>query len=252
MKLTPKGLNVFSGNEEIKALKREDAAIKTKQRCGSDAGHYADALFGKLRSLRKRTAEEHQVPPYVIFSDKTLHEMCRHFPVTLMDMRRISGVGDAKLERYGEDFIREIKKHLRDNPGIRDREGLASDAMYSDVTGPETKKKGETVDETYALFKRGMSLEDIAKFRKLSPSTIALHLERLIKDGNDIDMDTLVSPVRRENIEKLFLSLGQWSLNPVVEHFNGAVSYEEARLVRAWLLRRPHGDGGVLSVSPLR
>ena len=252
MKLTPKGLNVFSGNEEIKALKREDAAIKTKQRCGSDAGHYADALFGKLRSLRKRTAEEHQVPPYVIFSDKTLHEMCRHFPVTLMDMRRISGVGDAKLERYGEDFIRAIKKHLRDNPGIRDREGLASDAMYSDVTGPETKKKGETVDETYALFKRGMSLEDIAKFRKLSPSTIALHLERLIKDGNDIDMDTLVSPVRRENIEKLFLSLGQWSLNPVVEHFNGAVSYEEARLVRAWLLRRPHGDGGVLSVSPLR
>ena len=252
MKLTPKGLSVFSGKEEIKALKRKDAAIKTKQRCGSDAGHYDEALFGKLRSLRKRTAEEHQVPPYVIFSDKTLHEMCRHFPVTLMDMRRISGVGDAKLERYGEDFIRAIKKHLRDNPGIRDREGRVSDAMYSDVTGPETKKKGETVDETYELFKRGMSLEDIAKFRKLSPSTIASHLERLIKDGNDIDMDTLVSPVRRENIEKLFLSLGQWSLNPVVEHFNGAVSYEEARLVRAWLLRRPHGDGGVLSVSPLR
>jgi len=252
LKLTPKGLNVLSGKEEVKALKREDAVIKTKQRGGSDARHYDEVLFGRLRGLRKRIAEEHQVPPYVIFSDKTLHEMCRHFPVTLPDIRGISGVGDAKLERYGEDFIREIKKHLCDNPGIRDREGQTTDTMYSDITGPEKKKKGATVDETYELFKRGMSLEDIAKFRKLSPSTISSHFEQLIRHGNDIDMDRLVSPVKRKNIEKLFLSLGQWSLNPVVEHFNGVVSYEEARLVRALLLRRPHGDGGVLSVSPQR
>jgi ATP-dependent DNA helicase RecQ len=112
LKLTPKGLHVISGEEEVKALKRQEAGTKTK-RPGSDLGEYDETLFEKLRGLRKRIAGEHQVPPYVIFSDKTLHEMCRHYPVTLTDMRRISGVGDAKLERYGDDFIAEIKKYRK-------------------------------------------------------------------------------------------------------------------------------------------
>jgi ATP-dependent DNA helicase RecQ len=59
-------------------------------------------------------ADEQQVPPYIIFSDKTLHEMCRHCPASLSDMIRISGVGDVKLERYGIYFVREIEKYLSD------------------------------------------------------------------------------------------------------------------------------------------
>jgi ATP-dependent DNA helicase RecQ len=57
------------------------------------------------------------VPPYVIFSDKTLHEMCRQFPKTASEMRRISGVGDVKLERYGEEFLGEIRTYGKKNPG---------------------------------------------------------------------------------------------------------------------------------------
>ena len=111
LKLTPKGLHVISGEEEVKALKREEAAVKPKRVGGSAPTEFDEVLFGKLRGLRKRIAEDHQVPPYVVFSDKTLHEMCRHYPVTLSDMRMISGVGDAKLERYGDDFITEIIKY---------------------------------------------------------------------------------------------------------------------------------------------
>ena len=57
----------------------------------------------------KKSPKQSRVPPYVVFSDKTLHEMCRHFPKTASEMRRISGVGDVKLERYGEAFLDEIK-----------------------------------------------------------------------------------------------------------------------------------------------
>lgn len=116
LKLTPKGLHVISGEEEVKALKREEAAVRPKRTGGSALAGYDEVLFEKLRGLRKRIAGEHHVPPYVIFSDKTLHEMCRHYPVTLTEMRRISGVGDAKLERYGDDFIAEIKKYRTDYP----------------------------------------------------------------------------------------------------------------------------------------
>jgi ATP-dependent DNA helicase RecQ len=55
-----------------------------------------------------------RVPPYIIFSDKTLQDMCRSFPSTAYEMSRISGVGDIKLERYGKDFIDEIKSYLKD------------------------------------------------------------------------------------------------------------------------------------------
>jgi ATP-dependent DNA helicase RecQ len=116
LKLPPRGLDVITGKEEVKALKRVEAASKSKRTEGSASGGYDEALFEKLRGLRKRIAAEHQVPPYVIFSDKTLHEMCRHYPVTPAQMRSINGVGDAKLQRYGDNFIAEIKRYRSDYP----------------------------------------------------------------------------------------------------------------------------------------
>lgn len=239
LKITTKGFNVLYGKEDAKALKRGEPEKKKKAGTGYGPEQYDESLFEKLRSFRKKIAEEHQVPPYVIFSDRTLHEMCRYFPATLPDMRRISGVGDAKLERYGEDFVREIKKYLCENPGISIPKSQPSD--FDHVNRPKTKKKGETVEDTYELLKLGLSLEDIAKQRNLTTSTIAAHLERLIRGGREIDIDRLIAPEKRKEIGNVFLSLGQWNLNPVVERFNGAVSYKEARLTRAWLLRKNSG-----------
>lgn len=234
LKITQKGSDILFGGERIMALRKEGVKAKTPRERDEFEG-YDRTLFERLRNVRKRIAEGQKVPPYIIFSDRTLHEMCRRFPSTLSDMRKISGVGDAKLERYGEDFIREIKLYLDENPGISIPEGESWDPCRAVLT--QKKKKGETVEETYEFFKGGMSLEDIAKLRSLAPSTIASHMERLILDGRDIDMDRLVDPGKRLKIEEFFLSIEGWGLNPVVEHFIGTVSYEEARLVRAHLHR---------------
>jgi ATP-dependent DNA helicase RecQ len=117
LKLTPKGLNVLYGQEGAVALRRAQERRGARKRDGADSAEYDEILFSRLRALRRRLAEEHQVPPYIIFSDKTLCEMCRRFPETLSDLREISGVGEAKLERYGEEFIREIESYLRTQPG---------------------------------------------------------------------------------------------------------------------------------------
>ncbi len=238
LKLTPKGSNVLCGKEQVSGLRKEEAKIRERRVRGGEFEQYDESLFEKLRGLRKKIAEEHQVPPYIIFSDKTLHEMCRYYPAALSDMRKISGVGDTKLERYGEDFIQEIKTYLNENPGISIPQRPSTDSGYPDAGQPLKKKKGETVEETYESFKKGLSIEDIAKLRNLAPSTIASHLERLIRDNYDIDIDRLVEPAKRQKIGELFLSLRQWGLNPVVERFAGEVSYEEARIVRAWLLKK--------------
>jgi ATP-dependent DNA helicase RecQ len=236
LKITQKGSDILFGRERIMALRKEEVKAKTPRERNEVEG-YDRTLFERLRNVRKRLAEGQKVPPYIIFSDRTLHEMCRRFPSALFDMRKIIGVGNAKLERYGEDFIREIKLYLDENPGISIPEGESWDPGRAVLT--QKKKKGETVEETYEFFKGGMSLEDIAKLRGLAPSSIAFHMERLILDGRYIDMDRLVDPGKRLKIEEFFLSIEEWNLNPVVEHFNGTVSYEEARLVRAHL-RRNH------------
>jgi len=71
-----------------------------------------EALFEKLRALRKRTADLHNVPPYVIFHDATLREMTRRLPVTLAQLSVIPGIGQAKLARYGESFLAQIQRHV--------------------------------------------------------------------------------------------------------------------------------------------
>ncbi|MEN6374072.1 MAG: HRDC domain-containing protein, partial [Smithella sp.] len=69
----------------------------------------ADRLFEQLRVLRKKLADENNVPAYVVFSDKTLLEMAAVRPRDAIEMRGISGVGEHKLNLYGEEFLHEIR-----------------------------------------------------------------------------------------------------------------------------------------------
>ncbi len=111
LKLTPKGANVLTGKEEVFGLMREEVKTREPRKKTSENGRYDETLFERLRVIRKRIAGSNHVPPFVIFSDKTLHEMCRQLPKTASEMRLISGVGDVKLKRYGEDFLEEIRAY---------------------------------------------------------------------------------------------------------------------------------------------
>jgi ATP-dependent DNA helicase RecQ len=111
LKLTPKGASLLTGQEQISGLKREETKAKGRRKLVGDLSSSDRTLFERLRVIRKKLADEQEVPPFVIFSDKTLHEMCRHFPKTESEMRQITGVGDVKLERYGRDFIDEIRAY---------------------------------------------------------------------------------------------------------------------------------------------
>ncbi|NTU43612.1 MAG: ATP-dependent DNA helicase RecQ, partial [Nitrospirales bacterium] len=108
LKITQKGSEILFKGERISALRKEEKHDKLPKKGIDESAGFDETLFGRLRLLRKQLAEEQQVPPYVIFSDKTLHEMCRRFPETPEAMREISGVGETKLERYGDLFIRDI------------------------------------------------------------------------------------------------------------------------------------------------
>lgn len=77
-------------------------------------GSYDAALFERLRALRKRIADEAGQPPYIVFSDAALRDMCVKLPRTPDEFLEVSGVGEKKLARYGDDFLAEIAEHLTD------------------------------------------------------------------------------------------------------------------------------------------
>ena len=95
-----------------------------EQRIGKSSRKSTDSLtkegfnlFERLRSLRFTIAREDGIPPYIVFNDKTLIDMAVKVPKSPDDFLRVSGVGEAKLEKYGERFMEEVKAFFTENPG---------------------------------------------------------------------------------------------------------------------------------------
>ncbi|MBL7077009.1 MAG: DNA helicase RecQ [Kiritimatiellae bacterium] len=108
LQLCPPSREVLFGERQVHVLRTRKSAPKRKAGAATAVEAYDEALFDELRGLRRRLAAARRIPPYVIFSDRTLHEMARKFPVTGAQMLRISGVGEAKLEKYGKPFMEAI------------------------------------------------------------------------------------------------------------------------------------------------
>lgn len=112
LKLTEACRSIFQGKKEI-WLRLEQAPKATPKRTTKTADLHPEdlALFQALRGLRKRLAELEGKPPYIIFNDNTLIQMAEERPLTDRELRQVNGVGDIKLEQYGESFLEIIRQH---------------------------------------------------------------------------------------------------------------------------------------------
>lgn len=111
LQLSEKGLEVLKGQINV-ARKRDLNQVATSRSMVADGSFDVD-LFEKLRSLRMEFAKKQEVPPFVIFSDKTLKDMCVRMPTSDDEFLTVSGVGKYKLEQYGESFLQEISEYQK-------------------------------------------------------------------------------------------------------------------------------------------
>ena len=114
LKLTKKSMEVFQEDAFISMKMAKERGIVQKKARGEkeeDLRSEDERLFAELRNLRMELAREAKVPPYIIFSDKSLRMMCRIRPRSRGEMLSISGVGEYKYEKYGEKFLNIIGKH---------------------------------------------------------------------------------------------------------------------------------------------
>ena len=174
-----------------------------------------NSLFEKLRQLRFQISLQENIPAYLVFNDATLKEMESKKPVTSEAFKEINGVGQRKLEVYGEMFINEIKAFVEAKPKKKKKK----------------TRKSDTALETYELFKTGVTVEDIAETRGLKPNTILAHLEKLHHDGKDIDIYRLISKDDVAKVAKAKKELNTpEGLKPYFEHFEEKMEYSTIRL----------------------
>ncbi|MFT6958444.1 MAG: ATP-dependent DNA helicase RecQ [Halieaceae bacterium] len=111
LRLQEKCRNLLRGEEHIE-LRRDLARKATKKQTRAALPEDIDVeLWEALREQRRLLAEEQGIPPYVIFHDRTLKEMCALLPMDLSEFAQLTGVGERKLEKYGSTFLQVIQKH---------------------------------------------------------------------------------------------------------------------------------------------
>ncbi len=223
LELTQKSRPLLRGEIKLMARKYQrpasaSASRKTKSSQAKAELRTMDAeLFAALRDLRSELANEQGVPPYVIFSDASLIEMARKRPQTKDTFRFISGVGEMKLARYGEQFMAVIREYPL--PEILNNN-------FSD-----------TVNETLALYHEGNSVEEIAEKRGLVLSTIYSHLADVIEAGMLASRDVL--DIDEEDIEliertaELLKTREERAFKPLFDELEGEFDYGILRCVVA-------------------
>lgn len=238
LKVTPKGIEVLRGRETLMGIIQEDErretvkAAKVKTTVERLEGKNLE-LFEQLRAERKKLAG--RLPPYVIFSDKTLMEMSVSHPGAKEDLLAIHGVGEAKLKKYGDIFFNIIFRFRR-------REEILPDELTA-VPAPENavpsgKRSYEAVAEAY---NGGQTIEAVMEQFETKEEAVMNALFKYHQDGHSLRCDgllrrsTLPAELQAEVMET-FGRLGVKKLEPVYAALNGRVSYPELRILQLYFL----------------
>ena len=233
--ITAQGEDVLFGRAGYVTHRMLEASVSGPSAISAELS-YDVSLFAVLRQLRRELAEGQGVPPYVLFSDKSLHQMCSLFPQTPEALLVINGVGQMKLERYGKPFLEAIVAYLVDNPEIIPPQMVKGRELTEPARRVRKSGGTETLAETLRLAKVGLNVEAIAAQRELKPSTIAAHLGELLQQGHTLDIDHYVDCEVRSAMTELFKAHGLFRLRPIVEAMEGRAGYEEAHIIRGFLV----------------
>lgn len=189
-------------------------------------------LFEELRRLRKQWAEKEEVPPYVIFGDRTLREMAYYYPMSKDDFLKISGIGTQKAEKFGESFIAEIKGFCEERE-IQSKPITKKQRITDLSHRPKIDQYKQKYDITRQMIKEKASLQSIAQRHGIKTSSVIQHLERLSERGYPLDYSYLhPSPEAQQIIKDELLKSTDGKLKPVFDALGEKYSYEDIRLVR--------------------
>ena len=235
LKLTPKSNDVLFNKCKVHGFIKEPkpSAKKLKLPAGSEE-NYDKELFELLRRKRKEIADDKGIPPFVIFSDKTLAQMASVYPQSEKDLLCISGIGMNKLENYGSIFLSIIKSYCK-------TKNIQTKILEGNRSGAEKQKLKNNSDLRYKIvgeeINKGKSIDKLAEELKVKEQTIISYLTRYVSEGKKINSKSLCEMIslpatEHAKIFDAFKEMGTSSLSGLFEKFNKEISYIDLHILR--------------------
>lgn len=155
---------------------------------GKGGGALDDTLLSMLKDLRKKIAKQKNVPPFVVFQDPSLEDMAINYPITMDEMKNISGVGSGKAQRYGKEFIDLIARYVEENEITRPLDMIVKSVV---------NKSGNKVYIITKIDSR-IDLEDIASSKGMTFDELLNEMEMIVASGTKLNIDYYIE----ENIDE--------------------------------------------------
>ncbi|MEA3352472.1 MAG: DNA helicase RecQ [Campylobacterota bacterium] len=188
IKLTPYGVEVLKGQHSVTIDKDKMGVVEKESKTSKDTKQYSQ-FFDQFRTLRTKIAQEEEVAPYIVFSDKVLVDLSEKLPQNKEEFLAINGIGESKWEKYGEAFLELTTK-----------------------SKPIQKKRlTKTYLETLELIEEGKTIDEISQIKGVQNATIISHI-KLLKEHEELvqsQVDELFKPL----LENFSPELKQWCEN---------------------------------------
>lgn len=187
---------------------------------------YDKVLFDMIKHLRKKVADQMEIPPYVIFQDPSMEEMATMYPMAMDDLIKIVGVGESKARKFGKPFLEMIEKYVEDNDII-----TASDVLVKSA-GLKSKNKIFIIQQ----IDKQIDLDDIADSKGMKYEDLITEIEHICYGGTKLNLDYYIDHVlddeRQEDIYDYFMSAETDSIKVAMEELGEFYSEDEVRIMR--------------------
>jgi ATP-dependent DNA helicase RecQ len=231
IKLTEKSDDVLKGRVTVQLVKTKTVAEPSRSMASQAELSYEKELYGEIKELRRVIADSANVPAYIILGDATLIEIAAYLPQNLDDMRRVSGFGDVKIQRYGKEFLDAVLAYTR-------RKNLTGRIHLKQAKRERKNHRPVKTDDGYRntyqvsmdMHRQGLSLKEIAGQRQMSTGTIASHLAQFVETG-ELKVEDFVSRPKIDLLRGLIDKHGYMSLKTIKDNAGDDVSYEDIRFV---------------------
>lgn len=198
-----------------------EPVVKGGAACAADP-----ELYAILKDLRKKMARNLSLPPYVVFQDPSLEAMATSYPVTIEELTNIPGVGAGKAKRFGEEFVKVIKKHVEMNEIVRPE----------DIRVRSIANKSKVKISLIQGIDRKIDLEELAESKGLEFGELLDELESIVEAGTKLNIDYFLEEIMDEDHEEDILDYFRESEEDntalALEELGDDFTEEEIRLVR--------------------
>ena len=229
LKLTQQGKDYIKSPRSFKLVKQHDFSNTDDDDgiiIGSKGGVFDERLYDLLIDLRKSIAKEMGVPPFVVFQEPSLKDMCFQYPVELEELTNIQGVGVGKAQRYGEPFVALIANYVEDNEIERPQDMVVKSLI---------NKSGLKVQLIHNI-DRKIPLDDIANSQGKSFNELLDEIESVVASGTRVNINYFINSLldadNQEEIFDYFNNANSDDLITAYRELDGLYTEEELRLVR--------------------